>query len=444
MTLNREIWRLAIPAIISNITIPLLGLCDTTVAGHLGRTGYIGAVAVGAMMANSLFWLFGFLRMGTSGLTAQAFGAGDTSMIRRLLMQSIILGLVIGTLLIALRAPLGSLLISLMAPDTEIAPLASSYFHTILWGAPPMLATLAILGWMLGMQTTVGPMIVSIGTNLLNIALTVALVFGARWGFHGIALGTTTANWIGLIWALWLARRIMPDHKLWHRGDLVIQSDVMRRFFKVNGDIFFRSACVMLVSATVTATGSRIGALTLACNAVMMQFFSIFSYFMDGIAFTGEALCGRFAGEKNTIMLRHTIKALLMWGGIIMCVFTIAYWHGYSLFASFITNRPDVIAMVHQYSLWIKLIPPLTVGAFIFDGIFIGLTATRKMLIATAIAAIIFFTIAFVNIAAHGMTITLPDNNRLWIAFLSYLLARGVILGMLTPTVARLKFTYPH
>lgn len=430
MKLNREILRLSVPSIISNITIPLLGLCDTTISGHLGNISYLGAIAVGSMMCNALFWLFGFLRMGSSGLTAQAFGRGDSYAIKRLFSQSTLLGIACGVVLMLLQLPLCMLLIAVMSPSPEVEPLAREYFHIVVCGAPALLATMAMQGWMLGMQNTVRPMMLSIGVNVMNIILSLLFVFLFKMGFIGIPLGTLCANWIGMVWGIALCRRFFPKERLWVGLDGVRKGGGLKRLFRINSDIFFRSACIMAVSVAVTAIGSRLGALTLATNAVMMQFFHIFSYFMDGIAFTGEALCGRFAGAKDWVMLRKSIRQLLVWGSGFMVAFLVIYSFGYCLFASLITSDVEVVANVENYALWLILIPPITVSAFVFDGIFIGLTATRQMLAATFAAAAVFFVVAVVGVDAGAPHIILPDNDRLWMAFLAYLLARGVILGV--------------
>lgn len=442
MNLNKEIWRLAAPAIVSNVTVPLLGLCDTTVAGHFGSPEFIAAIAVGATMANTLFWVFGFLRMGTSGLTAQVYGAHNMQLARKLMAQASAIGFLIGLTLLCLRLPLGAVLIKIMNPDTATAPMALTYFTNILWGAPPMLSTMAMMGWMLGMQNSKSCMIVAITTNVFNLALSLTFVYVLKMGIGGIAFGTSTANWLGLFLAIFMAKRIMPGEKFWCGWKEVLSARGLGRFFSVNIDIMLRSMCIMVVSASVTAIGARMGALTLACNAVMMQFFTIFSYFMDGVAFAGEALCGRFAGERSYIKLKNTVIGLLKWGGGFAIIFSVAYLFGYMKFAEFITNQPQVLAMVAKYSIWLKFIPIITVAAFVFDGIYIGLTATRKMLLATFGASIIFFLMAFLNLHHGKALIEFPENNRLWGAFLSYLLTRGVALAAMTPRELNISISY--
>lgn len=436
MNLNREIIRLAAPAIVSNIAVPLLGLSDTAIAGHLGSEDMLAAIGAGAMMINASFWLFGFLRMGTTGITAQAYGQGRLDQAMSTLGRSFWMAAAIGASIVALHVPLRSLLLSLMAPPGPSAGFASLYFTTVIWSAPAILCTMSVLGWLLGMQNTSLPMAISIVPNILNIILSVTLVFGFGLGFRGIAIGTLASNWFALALALslaaWFARRkgCRLNLSLKSSGGESLDLHGLGKFFRVNTDIFFRSACIMAVTLSVTAFGARLGPLTLAANAVMMQFFTLFSYFMDGFAFTGEALCGRFAGEMQRgapdgrKMLMRSVKALLWWSAGCAGAFFVAYLFAGMRIAGLITNEPTVLAVVADHFPYLVAIPPLTVAAFIFDGFYIGLTRTRKMLVVTVIATSLFYSVSLVQ----G---TLPSNAQLWTAFLAYLLCRGALLGVL-------------
>ena len=431
MKLNKEILRLSIPAIISNITVPILGLSDTTISGHLGSELYIGAIAVGTMMFNVVFWLFGFLRMGTTGLTAQAYGARDNDECRKLLVRACALGLIIGVVILLLHIPIRWLLLLLISPEGQVADYASDYFNICIWGAPALLFNMAVMGWFLGVQNTVVPMIISVSVNIVNIILSLCFVFLFDMGFEGVAYGTMISNWVGVgIAILYVLKFYEWRFPKICRTDILQLSD-MGRFFKINTDIMFRSACIMSVSLTVTSIGAQLGALTLAANAIIMQFFILFSYFMDGFAFAAEALSGKFVGARDLQNLKRVINRLLLWALGVASVFTIIYIGGYKFIVSFITNEANVIATVDKYSLWLKLIPIVTVAAFIYDGIYIGLTATRQMLIATFLSAMAFLSICFIH-PFGGNLIDLPQNHTLWIAFLSYLLLRGVMLGFYT------------
>ena len=431
MKLNKEILRLSIPAIISNITVPILGLSDTTISGHLGSELYIGAIAVGTMMFNVVFWLFGFLRMGTTGLTAQAYGARDNDECRKLLVRACALGLIIGVVILLMHIPIRWLLLLLISPEGQVADYASDYFNICIWGAPALLFNMAVMGWFLGVQNTVVPMIISVSVNIVNIILSLCFVFLFDMGFEGVAYGTMISNWVGVgIAILYVLKFYEWRFQKICRTDILQLSD-MGRFFKINTDIMFRSACIMSVSLTVTSIGAQLGALTLAANAIIMQFFILFSYFMDGFAFAAEALSGKFVGARDLHNLKRVINRLLLWALGVASVFTIIYIGGYKFIVSFITNEENVIATVDKYSLWLKLIPLVTVAAFIYDGIYIGLTATRQMLIATFLSAMAFLSICFIH-PFGGNLIDLPQNHTLWIAFLTYLLLRGVMLGFYT------------
>lgn len=435
-SVNREIFRLALPAVVSNISVPLLGLSDTAISGHLGSAAYIGAIAVGSMMLNVAFWLFGFLRMGTTGLVAEAFGAGDQGMQRRLLRVSVVIALLIGVLFIMLRTPLSRALLMLMAPESAVDANARAYFDICVMGAPALLATMAVNGWFVGMQSTVRAMAVSVTVNVINILLSLWLVFGVDMGFLGVAYGTLIAQWTGLCLALVMARAYM--RRTAESGGMASSpalslGKVLKRYFTVNVNLFFRSACVMAVSMTVTAVGARLGEVTLAGNAVMMQFFIFFSYFMDGFAFAAEALVGRAKGSLDASLYSRSVRWLLIWSGCMGVLFFAVYAVGAEEIGAMITDEENVLAALSAYRIWIMLIPLLTVAAFIFDGFFIGLSRTGAMLASTLIASAVFFMIVFVPSMIGEGRAYCPDNNRLWLAFLTYLFLRGVLLAVVLP-----------
>ncbi|MDE6391729.1 MAG: MATE family efflux transporter [Muribaculaceae bacterium] len=423
---GRRIIRLALPAIINNITVPLLGLCDTAVAGHLGNAVFLGAMSVGAMMLNVIFWLCGFLRMGTSGLTAQAFGAGDAALGRDILRKSLMIAALISASAIICRAPLLALLMKTVGADPDVAALAERYFMICIWGAPAQLGMMAVSGWFIGRQNTVVPMTVAIGVNVVNIALSLLLVFGIGLGFTGIAAGTLCAGWTGLVAALLFVRRELRAERQSqqaHRGQP--QRARWSRFFSLNADLFFRSACIMGVSLAMTAVGARLGETALAANAVIMQFFLFFSYFMDGFAFAAEALVGKAAGARDVAGLRSSVGALLRTGAVMSMIFLFIYFGGAGTITALLTDSAEVRDTVGSLHFWVTALPVVSVAAFIFDGIFIGLAMTRPLFVTTAVAAAIFFMIAFM-LPFPG---ELPEEGMLWCAFESYLLARGILLA---------------
>ncbi len=425
--IDRSILSLALPAIVNNITVPLLGLCDTAVAGHLGDAASIGAVAVGAMMMNVIFWLCGFLRAGTSGLTAQAYGSGSAESLFAVLKQAITIGLCIALAVILLKTPLLKLFLYIISPQPSVEALASTYFNIGVWGAPAQLIVMACSGWFIGRQNTVLPMFVSVGMNVLNIVLSVTLVFLLKIGFAGIIWGTLTASWCGAIAILLCVRHV----KIKLRKSASIRQSgsgtaiTYRKFFGVSADLFLRSACIMSVSMAMTSVSARLGNLPLAANAVMTQFFLFFSYFMDGFAFAGEALVGKAVGACSHDELREAVKSLMRWGVWMALSFTLIYLVGSDPIVSLLTDDASVRSAVSQMNLWLTLLPAITVMAFIFDGIFIGWAKTRPLFVTTLIATAIFFSVIFLS---HSAT---PSMALLWTGFEIYLFLRGALLMLI-------------
>ena len=435
-SVDREILRLALPAIVNNITVPLLGLCDTAIAGHLGSAIFLGAMSVGAMMLNVIYWLCGFMRMGTSGLTAQAFGAGDMPAGRDVLSKAMTIAACLSVTAILLQTPLLRLLLAVIGPDPEVTAYASLYFRICIWAAPAQLGIMAVSAWFIGRQNTVVPMTVAIGVNVINILMSLLLVFVWHCGFAGIAAGTLTAAWIGFAGALLFVRRELAGESS-KTGDRIKTKDNAdgnagakgrvrwKLFFSVNGNLFFRSACIMCVSLTMTSVGARLGELTLAANAVIMQFFLFFSYFMDGFAFAGEALVGRAAGARDGGMLHLCVRSLLRWGAWMALAFLLVYMVASGPITSLLTDVASVRQAVDEMHIWVVVLPPVAVSAFIFDGIFIGLARTGSLLVSTLIASAIFFATVFLG-PRIGETLS---NPLLWTAFEIYLLMRGVLLA---------------
>lgn len=437
--LNTSILHLAVPAIASNITVPLLGLCDTAITGHLGSASFIAAIAAGSTMLNVVFWLCGFLRMGTTGLAAEACGENSLHRQASVLGRSILLAFLIGTLITLFRKPLLGFLISVIDPSPESSALAGGYFSICVWGVVPLLIMLSVNGWFIGMQNTLLPMITSISMNVINVAASLIAVFVFNTGFRGVAIGTLISNWCALILALILLLRFIRGkgyRPILTSPSKIFKSGGFRKFFNVSVDLFFRSACIMAVSVTVTSVGARLGDLTLATNAVLMQFFLFFSYFMDGFAFAAEALCGKSSGEKNKPQLRRVIRALIIWAAGVAVVFLTIYALSSKLIIHLLTNVPSVRDAAQSMYIFIILLPPVSVLAFIFDGFFIGLTATRRMLLTTLAATLLFAFIVFL-LPQHILSSLSISNTILWIAFLSYLFIRGIGLAAQLPILLR-------
>lgn len=419
---DRQILHIALPSIVSNITVPLLGLIDVSIVGHLGATSYIGAIAVGGMLFNMIYWLFGFLRMGTGGLTAQAYGRHDLEEVTLILLRSLSISLLLALALLLLQYPIRNIAFMCMDTSEEVRQLATLYFHICIWGAPATLGLYGFTGWYIGMQNSRFPMFIAITQNIVNIAASLFFVFVLKMKVEGVALGTLVAQYAGLGMAclLWLAyyrplRKYLRQKALFDRTE-------MKRFFQVNRDIFIRTLCLIAVTVFFTSTGAAYGDVVLAVNALLMQLFTLFSYFMDGFAYAGEALTGKYIGAKDNQSLRLTIRHLFKWGIALSLLFTLLYGAGGKSFLGLLTNDTSVISASEEYIYWVLAIPLAGFSAFLLDGICIGATATHLMLRSMLVASASFFLLYY------GLHDTL-GNHALWMAFIVYLALRGIVLG---------------
>lgn len=418
---NRSILALAVPSIVANITTPLLGLVDTAVTGHIGSAVYLAAIAIGGSMFNMLYWLFAFLRMGSSGMTAQACGRGDMPAAALILYRAMLVAAVAGTAIILLRGPIASVVVRFMDADAATSGLAVEYFRIVVFGAPAVLGTYALSGWFLGMQNSRASMTVSIIINVVNIFLSVVLVFGFGMKLAGVAAGTLVAQWVGLGAGAVMCRRYRV---VWPGFNRLVDWKELRRFFSINIDIFLRTLCLVAVTMWFTRAGARQGDVMLAVNALLMQLFMLFSYMMDGFAFAGEALAGRYVGAGDTAMLRLSIRNLFRWGVAVSAVFTLMYVLFGDMLLSMLTSDRDVIAATHGYFLWAVAFPVAGMSAFIWDGVFIGATMTRSMLASMAVSVAVFFGLSVWLYPSLG-------NHALWLAFVMYLAVRGLVQTVL-------------
>ncbi len=415
--MNRKILSLAIPSIVANITTPLLGLVDTAITGHMGSAVYIGAIAVGGVMFNMLYWLFGFLRGGTSGLAAQAYGSEDRAACDMVLYRSLAVAATVGIAMVLLQCPLESILRLFVDSDPGTAMLAGRYFSILIYGAPAVLSTYALSGWFLGMQNSRMLMITSIVINTVNIGASLLLVYGLGWQIEGVACGTLIAQWTGLATGLMLLRRYKPRCPALRD---IFRGEELKRFFRVNFDMMLRTVCLIAVTVWFTRTGASQGAVILAVNTLLMQLFLLFSYMMDGFAYAGEALVGRYTGSHDMVSLRLCVRRLFMWGAIWAGLFTALYFFGGEWFLGILSSDSDVIAASSDYYLWAVSVPFAGFAAFAWDGVFIGATLTRQLLVSMAGAMAVFFILYFSLFPSMG-------NHALWLAFVSYLFTRGAI-----------------
>lgn len=418
--MNKRILGLAVPSIISNITVPLLGLVDVSIVGHLGSATYIGAIAVGGMLFSMIYWIFGFLRMGTSGLTAQAYGRRDLAEVILLFVRSLGIAFGLALLLIMLQYPILKVAFTLIDATPAIKDLASLYFRICIWGAPAVLGLYSFAGWFVGMQNSRFPMYIAITQNIVNIAASLFFVFVWNRGVAGVAMGTLVAQYAGLLMAslLWYGYY----RRLWQKlnWQMLTDYETMRSFFILNRDIFFRTLCLVAVTTYFTSRGAEQGDIILAVNTLMMQLFTLYSYIMDGFAYAGEALTGRYVGAHNQADLRRMIRTLFAWGIGLALAFTLLYGIGGSSFLGLLTNEQEVLNASSDYFYWVLAIPLAGMAAFLWDGIYIGATASRQMLYSMLVASVSFFILQRIFQQQMG-------NHALWMAFIAYLFLRGLV-----------------
>lgn len=434
--MNRAILRLAAPSIVSNITVPLLGLVDVAITGHFDSTAYIGAIAVGGLIFNMLYWNFGFLRMGTSGLTAQAYGRNDIAGEMRILVQALGVAIAASLILILLMVPIEKLIFLFIDASPQVAELAAKYYKIVIMGAPAMLGLYVFNGWFIGIQNTKYPMFIAIVMNVVNICASLILVYLFGMKIEGVALGTLIAQYagVGIAVALWL-RRYRSSIAYCKLGEAMNLRE-LRNFFTLNSAIFFRTLCLISVTTMFTWIGGKQGDTILAVNTLLMQLFTIFSYILDGFAYAAESLVGRFTGAMQFAQRRKSIIYLFRWSTLVMAIFTIAYLIAGQEFLSLLTDNTEVLQRSARYFYWVLAVPLCGFAAFLWDGILIGATATKEMFWAMLVAAIAFFAILFIPPMVVSDTWPLIwseqyNNDRLWFAFLTYLVLRGVVQHLL-------------
>ena len=437
--MNKRILSLALPNIITNITVPLLGMVDMAIVGRLSAS-HIGAIAIGTQIFNLIYWNFGFLRMGTSGFTAQAYGAHNFDEAVRIFVRAIAIAIAVAFTLILLQWPISRLSLLIFKGGHEVIQLALTYFFVRIWAAPATLGLYAIKGWFIGMQNSRLPMWIAIFLNCVNIVCSLLFVLVFHWDIKGVALGTVIAQYsgfaIGLFFLVREMRRIKPHTTIQLKIIPLLKASLhwsqLKLFFKVNGDIFLRTVCLSAVFTFITAASSHISAEVLAIDALLMQFFTLFSYIMDGFAYTGESLVGRYIGARDSRSLHLSVKLLLCWGLGLTLLFTALYAIGGEWFLRIFSDKPDIIQGTLRYLFWTLIIPVCGFSAFLFDGIFVGATASRTMRNSMFVASATFFAVYYLG--KHFLSAHLADpfvwNNILWTAFMAFLALRGILQAL--------------
>jgi MATE family multidrug resistance protein len=455
--INRDILKLAIPSILANITVPLVGMVDIAVAGHLDANAatMIGGIAIGTMLFDLLYWNFGFLRVGTGGLTAQAYGRGDRKECARIFTRAFGIALACALVLIAIQWVFVKAAFLVVECTPEVRALASRYFFIRIWAAPATLGLMAFKGWFIGMQDSVSPMATDLTVNGMNVLMSIVLSLGFKplgyegMGFAGIAAGTVAAQYSGLLVAaaLMFFKYRRSTMSLISRFELkdVFKGTETRRFFVMNRDLFVRSLCFIAIYIGFTVISARYGDLLLAVSSILMKLLMIFSYFTDGFAYAGEAMTGKYIGARDGVMLRQTIRWTFVWSMAIALIFMVVYQFAGVPMLRMMTSDPLVVEASREYLPWLLLMPVIGCAAFTWDGIYIGATASKAIRNSMLWAVVGFAAVWFIGILClnHFMPSSSTDPSSavpatrygyiamhiLMAAYFAHLLARTVYLS---------------
>ena len=417
--MNKEILKLAIPNIISNISVPLLSTVDTALMGRLSEL-HIGAVGVGAMIFNFIYWNFGFLRMGTTGLTAQAYGQQSETAISNTLGRAFVVVASLSFLILTLQLPIGHLSIQLMNVSTEQQSLVEDYFYIRVWAAPATLGLYAAMGWFFGLQNAVYPLILTVSINVVNIILSYFFVHSLGWGVAGVAYGTLLAQYFGLVLALFLFWWRYQSYLKMIKSKALLKWQELRKFLSLNFDIFLRTLCLTFAFGFFYSQSSTEGTLMLAVNVILLQYLNWMSYGVDGFAFATESLVGKYAGAQDIPKTNKAIRLAFIWGMALAVGFGLLYLLAGGPMVHLFTTEQDVIEAIQPYLFWMVLFPILSTPCYIWDGVFIGLTASKAMRDCMLIAILIFLASYYMYGVHHG-------NHGLWLTLLAFMVARGII-----------------
>jgi MATE family multidrug resistance protein len=423
--MNRQILNLAIPNIISNITIPLLGMVDLAILGHLESEKYIGAIALGGLIFNFIYAVFSFLRMGTSGFTSQAYGENNPTEMILMFGRSMFFAIIGGIFIILLQYPIDLLSFNLISGSNDVETLAREYFYIRIYAAPASLGIMALSGWFIGMQNAKIPMIIAILINIINIGANLIFVYGFGMRSDGVAWGTLIAQYVGLIVGIILFRRYYRSFFSHWESQLFFNMAKLKRFFQVNTDIIIRTLSLIFVFAFFTVESAKINNTILAVNTVLLQYLLVFSYLTDGFAHAAEALVGKYIGAKDSARLKKVIRYLFLWGLGISIPFTLSYVFAGDYLLYILTDNPEVIAAATPFIFWIGIVPIVTFAAFIWDGVYIGATASKAMRNALLISTLVIF------LPSYYLLKTPLGNHGLWLAIMLFMISRGLILTLL-------------
>ncbi|MEM8682054.1 MAG: MATE family efflux transporter [Pseudomonadota bacterium] len=421
---DRDVWRIALPMILSNITVPLLGMVDTAVTGHLDGPEYLGAVAIGSTLFGVIYVGFNFLRMGTTGIAAQRYGANDNDGLRTSLGQALIVAGLIAASLLLLQRLIGGTGLPLLGAEGRIAVLSDTYFSIRIWSAPATLASYVLIGWFIGLQDARIPLIMVIVVNAVNIVLDLVFVLVLGMTVDGVALASVIAEYTGVIVGLVFAVQLLHRHPGAWLKDRFTRLSEYTAFFAVNANLFVRTLALMFTITFVTAQGARMGPLVLAANSVLMQFTNLTSFALDGIAHAAEALVGKAWGARRRDSLQRAVALSLKWSLIFAAALSLAFLVGGHLLIRILTDLDDVRETATTFLPWLVALPVVAVWSYLYDGVFVGATRAAEMRNIMLIASFAVFLPAWLLLRPF-------DNHGLWAAFLLFLLARGVGMHLL-------------
>ena len=424
-----RVLKIALPIVLSNATVPILGAVDTGVVGQMGAAAPIGAVGIGAIILASIYWVFGFLRMGTSGLVAQAHGAGDTAETGALLMRALMIGAGAGLVFVLLQGALFWGAFQLAPASAEVEGLARDYLTIRIWGAPAAIALYAVTGWLIALERTRGVLVVQVWMNGLNIVLDLWFVLGLGWGVEGVAIATLIAEWTGLTLGLWLCRAAFRGEQ-WRDWARIFDPARVMRMARVNGDIMLRSVLLQASFTTFLFLGAGQGDVTLAANQVLLQFLEITAFALDGFAFAAEALVGQAIGARNLEALRRGAWLTSLWGLVCVVALAVFFWGVGPGLIDLMAKDPEVQMAARAYLPWIVAAPLIGLAAWMLDGIFIGATRTAEMRTAMLISVAVYVVVLWLVLPPFG-------NHGLWLALMVLNTVRGLTLWLFYPAVER-------
>ncbi len=422
---HKRVLGVAIPIVLANATIPILGAVDTGVVGQMGLAAPIGAVGIGAIIISAIYWLFGFLRMGTTGLTAQAIGSNDHSETSALLVRGILIGFGAGLVLIMTQTPIFIAALGIAPASFEVESLAQEYLKIRVYSAPAAIAIFGITGWLIANERTRAVLVLMLLINSINIVLDFFFVLRLGWGVEGVAFATLIAEWSGLFFGLWLARKGFKNG-YWRNWSQIFDRARLTKMAKVNSDILIRSVLLEIAFVSFLFLGSSFDDATLAANQVLIQFLNITAYAMDGFAFAAEALVGKALGAKNRLIFRRSAIMTSQWGFGSVVVMALAFYVFGNTIINVMTTAEDVRAVSYEYLPWMVLAPLVGAAAWMLDGIFIGATRTADMRNMMFISFCVYLIALALLLPKYG-------NHGLWASLIIFSIARGVTLGYKYP-----------